>query len=121
MKREMQSTIKAFYRKEVERIIVPPLPQCLKEPAEASAPATSTFTGSGSAPHDFRRRLASELVRIALTAAIVSAGIALPQNHSTNPVSQGIDRLFTDSGLQDSVSRNLLDAALMIGKSIVKE
>jgi hypothetical protein len=100
---------------------VPPLPRSLEHPTATAAPATSSFTGSGSASHDFRRRLASELVRIALTAAIVSAGIVLPQNHSINPVAQGIDRLFTDSALQDSVSRTLFDAVLMLGKSIVKE
>jgi len=132
MEREMQSRIAAFYRKEVESIPVPPLPGSLKDNATATAPAASTFTGSmdetvpkfsggGATSQDFRRRLYSEIARIALTAAIVSAGIVLPQNHSINPVAQGIDRLFTDSALQDSVSRTLFDAVLMLGKSIVKE
>jgi len=138
MKPETQNRIAAFYKNEVERIITPPLPGFLTEaPASAvGAPASSiciqttpdTETssqgdtrGSKGASHTFRRRLASELVRVALTAAIVSGGMLLPANHSINPVSQGVDRLFTDSGLQNSVSKNLLDAALMIGKSIAKE
>jgi len=88
---------------------------------DASAASQAGKPGNAGTSQAFRRRLASELVRIALTAAMLSGGMLLPANHSINPVSQGLDRLFTDSGLQNSVSRNLLDAALMIGKSITKE
>ncbi len=129
MNREISNRIAAFYKNEVAGIPTPPIPPCLQEAVAAAAPAgsgaypspTPKTGGGGGASFNFRRKLAVELVRIALTAAVVSGGILLPVNYSTKPVSQGIDRLFTDSGLQGSVTKNLLDAALMIGKSIAKE
>ncbi len=122
MKPEIRSTIAAFYKTEIDKISTPPLPIYLTDQVgDTSSVSKAGTPGSRDAVHDFRRRLVSEIVRIALTAAIVSGAILLPTNHSINPVSLGIDRLFTDSVLQDSVSKNLLDAALMIGKSIAKE
>ena len=138
MKPETKRRIQTFYKKEVDSISTPSLPGFLTkdtayaedtpanstciEASQTTKTSTQTSTrGSKSAPHTFQRRLASELVRIALTAAVVSGGILLPANHSVNPVSQGLNRLFTDSALQESVSRTLFDAALMLGKSIVKE